>query len=98
MEMMLKRVGIVLMAAIVGPMVVAGVGPKNGAVWYDTNGHVLNAHGSGVLAQDGRYYLYGEHKVYGEDGKPFVPKGTSTVFVGGGQPGFAETASVEVNF
>ena len=41
---------------------------KNGAVWYDTTGHVLNAHGAGALAWDGRYYLYGEHKVYGRQG------------------------------
>ena len=34
--------------------------------------------------------------VYGEDGRPFVPSGTSTVFVGGGQPGFADTVSVQV--
>ena len=40
----------------------------NGAVWYDTNGHVINAHGGGVFAQGGRYYLYGEHKVYGRSG------------------------------
>ena len=35
--------------------------------------------------------------VYGEDGKPFVPAGESTVFLGGGQPGFAETVSVKVS-
>lgn len=40
----------------------------NGEIWYDTNGHPINAHGSGVLAHEGRYYLYGEHKVYGEAG------------------------------
>ena len=34
--------------------------------------------------------------VYGEDGRPFVPEGESTVFVGGGQPGFSETVSVQV--
>lgn len=34
--------------------------------------------------------------VYGEDGRPFVPSGESTVFVGGGQPGFAKTVSVQV--
>ena len=32
--------------------------------------------------------------VYGEDGKPSVPQGASTVFLGGGQPGFATTVSV----
>ena len=35
--------------------------------------------------------------VYGEDGKPSVPAGESTVFLGGGQPGFAETVSVKVS-
>ncbi len=40
----------------------------NGAIWYDTNGHVVNAHGGGVLAHEGRYYLYGEHKIYGGRG------------------------------
>ena len=32
-------------------------------------------------------------QVFGEDGKPFLPKGGTTVFVGGGQPGFAQTVS-----
>ena len=41
---------------------------KNGAIWYATNGHVINAHGSGMLTHGGRYYLYGEHKVYGTAG------------------------------
>ena len=31
----------------------------NGALWYDTNGHVVNAHGGGVLTHKGRFYLYG---------------------------------------
>ena len=41
---------------------------KNGEVWYDTAGHAVNAHGGGVLAHGGKYYLYGEHKVYGRAG------------------------------
>ena len=41
---------------------------KNGEVWYDTSGHAVNAHGGGVLAHGGKYYLYGEHKVYGRAG------------------------------
>ena len=40
----------------------------NGAIWYDTAGHVINAHGGGVLPYGGRFYLYGEHKVYGVQG------------------------------
>ena len=47
---------------------VALAAQKNGALWYDTAGHVVNAHGGGVLAHEGKYYLYGEHKVYGEAG------------------------------
>ena len=35
---------------------------------------------------------------YGEDGKPFVPRGEFTFFVGGGQPGFADTAAATVKF
>ena len=35
--------------------------------------------------------------VYGEHGKPAVPAGESIVFLGGGQPGFAETVSVKVS-
>ena len=34
--------------------------------------------------------------VYGEDGHPFVPAGPSTLFVGGGQPGFAPCLTAEV--
>ena len=41
---------------------------KNGEVWYDTAGHAVNAHGGGVLEHGGKYYLYGEHKVYGRAG------------------------------
>lgn len=48
--------------------VVAMAFQENGAIWYDTRGHVVNAHGGGVLAHGGKYYLYGEHKVYGEAG------------------------------
>ena len=35
--------------------------------------------------------------VYGEDGKSFVPSGESLVFIGGGQPGFAQTAELSIN-
>ena len=34
--------------------------------------------------------------VYGEDGRASVPAGASQVFVGGGQPGFAQCLAVEV--
>ena len=41
---------------------------RNGEVWHDTAGHVINAHGGCVMEHGGRYWLYGEHKVYGTQG------------------------------
>ncbi len=38
----------------------------------------------------------GQFEVFHEDGSSFVPQGESTVFVGGGQPGFAKTLSTGV--
>ncbi|MEM9066769.1 MAG: glycoside hydrolase family 43 protein [Planctomycetota bacterium] len=35
---------------------------RPGAVWMDTNGEPINAHGGGILTHDGFYYWYGEHK------------------------------------
>ena len=40
-----------------------------GAVWCDTEGKPINAHGGGVLLHDGVYYWYGECK----RGKTFLP-------------------------
>ena len=36
-------------------------------------------------------------EVFGEDGKPLVPNDQTTVFVGGGQPGFAKCLSAEIS-
>lgn len=33
-----------------------------GAIWEDTEGAHINAHGGGLLYHDGMYYWYGEHK------------------------------------
>lgn len=33
------------------------------ALWTDTNGNPINAHGGGLLWHKGRYYWYGEYKV-----------------------------------
>ncbi|MCQ2393586.1 MAG: family 43 glycosylhydrolase, partial [Kiritimatiellae bacterium] len=41
---------------------------RPGELWYDTAGHVINAHGCGVLFDKGVYWWYGEHKVYGSRG------------------------------
>ncbi len=53
---------------LTGALAVSAGAWTNGALWYDTNGHVVNAHGGGVLAHEGVYYLYGEHKIYGGRG------------------------------
>ena len=62
MKRSLAAMGLVICACAAQAM------QKNGEVWHDTAGHVVNAHGGGVLAYDGKYYLYGEHKVYGRAG------------------------------
>ncbi len=41
---------------------------RPGKIWRDTSGYAINAHGGGVMFHDGRYWWYGEHKVYGEAG------------------------------
>ena len=55
MKRSLAAMGLVICACAAQAM------QKNGEVWHDTAGHVVNAHG-------GKYYLYGEHKVYGRAG------------------------------
>ncbi|MDA9555510.1 glycoside hydrolase family 43 protein, partial [Pelobium sp.] len=37
-------------------------------VWVDTDGKPINAHGGGILYQEGKYYWYGEFKGAGKDG------------------------------
>jgi hypothetical protein len=39
-----------------------------GAIWPDTNGVHINAHGGGFLWHEGCYYWFGEHKIEGEAG------------------------------
>jgi len=39
-----------------------------GAVWPDNNGVHINAHGGGLLFQNGTYYWFGEHKIEGKKG------------------------------
>ena len=33
-----------------------------GKIWKDTDGKHINAHGGGIMYEDGTYYWYGEHK------------------------------------
>lgn len=39
----------------------------NGVPWFDTNGDVVNAHGCGVVEENGTYYLFGESKTDDEN-------------------------------
>ncbi len=41
---------------------------KPGEIWLDNNGVHINAHGGGILVDDGIYYWFGEHKIEGEKG------------------------------
>ena len=41
---------------------------KPGELWYDTQGTPINAHGGGMLFDQGVYYWFGEFKVAGEVG------------------------------
>jgi len=43
-----------------------------GAVWRDTAGRPINAHGGGLLYHDRTYYWYGENK----DGRTWLPEST----------------------
>lgn len=41
---------------------------KPGELWLDNNGAHINAHGGGILFDNGKYYWFGEHKTEGENG------------------------------
>lgn len=43
---------------------------KQGAVWLDTSGRPINAHGGGILFYHGVYYWYGENK----EGRSWMPQ------------------------
>ena len=34
----------------------------NGVPWYDSEGNIINSHGSGIIKDNGRYWLFGEYK------------------------------------
>ncbi len=57
---------------------------EQGAVWRDTAGRPINAHGGGILFHEGVYYWYGEIK----EGRTYLPKvnqswGGTRVLAGG---------------
>ena len=40
-----------------------------GELWLDDKNVHINAHGGGILFENGRYYWFGEHKTAGDGGK-----------------------------
>ena len=50
------------------PLVAAAATFRPGAVWPDDKGVHINAHGGGILLDQGVYYWFGEHKVAGPAG------------------------------
>lgn len=59
---------ILVLAAVLPFAACAADALKNGGLWYDTNGYPINAHGGSIVWARGRYWWYGEHKVYGKAG------------------------------
>lgn len=41
---------------------------RPGEIWADTSGNAINAHGGGMLVNNGTYYWFGEHKIAGKAG------------------------------
>ena len=64
----MRLVALALVVSVVGFAEARQGEIRPGALWYDTAGHVINAHGCGVMFDRGVYWWYGEHKVYGRHG------------------------------
>ena len=45
-----------------------------GKIWPDNHQVHINAHGGGILYDNGTYYWFGEHKTEGETGNVANPK------------------------
>lgn len=66
---------IFFLLTILAPLINAGEEAFNpGAIWRDSDGNPINAHGGGVLFHDGVYYWYGEIK----SGQTYLPKVNQT--------------------
>lgn len=65
-----KFLGLFLVAVLAGAVGgQASAVIKPGAIWLDTDGRPINAHGGGVLHHEGVYYWYGEIK----EGRTYLP-------------------------
>lgn len=52
---------------------------KNGGLWYDTDGKVVEAHGAGFLKENGRWYMIGEDR--SDSSHPDVNMYSTTNFI-----------------
>lgn len=62
-----------ILSGLVATAATGASGPAEivpGAVWRDTDGAPINAHGGGILFHEGTYYWYGELK----EGRTYLPK------------------------
>jgi hypothetical protein len=57
-----------LMLSIIGHAQTKLTGFSPGQIWPDDKGVHLNAHGGGILYNNGIYYWFGEHKIAGDAG------------------------------
>jgi beta-glucanase (GH16 family) len=64
MNHLLSRVAIILILMLAGQTLLLAQNKtfQPGAVWKDTQGNPINAHGGGLLYHNGTYYWYGEIK------------------------------------
>ena len=60
----MKRFSVIALAAMMGSSLAVHAGDSihPGEIWPDNNGKHINAHGGGILEDNGTYYWYGEHK------------------------------------
>ena len=64
----MKKALLFCAASLMGGAAWAAGEIRSGELWRDTSGHVINAHGGGMMYDNGTYWWYGEHKVYGRAG------------------------------
>ncbi|MBO9661105.1 MAG: family 43 glycosylhydrolase [Chitinophagaceae bacterium] len=60
-----KSISVIALVCMAGSGVVAQKATTEftpGAEWFDTNGDVINAHGGGVIYDNGKYYWFGEKR------------------------------------
>lgn len=62
LPMLCSAVALPTLATKANETTVYGGTIENGIPWYDQNGNIVNAHGAGIIYDNGRYWLFGEWK------------------------------------